>query len=297
MKIPWQPRYWPVWIGFGLLRLLATLPFPLQMAMGRGLGRLLRRVMASRDRVARRNLELCFPELDEPQREEMLKGVWASIGCMLPELGLSWYGSDRRVRKFCSRIDVSELDRVREQGHGVVLLSAHFTHLDLGGRVICLEGPENKAGLYREHKNAAVEYLVRRGRSYVADMFSRDQTRAAIRLLRQGGVLWYSPDQDYQRGESLFAPFFGVPAHTTTSAHHLARMGKAKIMVLSIKREAGRYEVVVKPALVGLPSNDVEADCLAINLAMESIIRECPKQYFWVHRRFKTRPPGEDPIY
>ena len=297
---PMAPRYWPVWIGFGMLWLSAQLPYQLQMFLGRGLGRLLRRTLKSRLHIARRNLELCFPEWSAERREQVLRDNFLSIGCMIFETAFIWWASKARFLAKVQCSGVEHLLEARKDGNGLVLLGAHFTTMEVGGVAVTHLGENNLAGFYREHNNRALEWLVHRVRNRYADrFFNRLELRAAVRHLRSGGLLWYAPDQDYRRGENLFIPFFGIQASTSTSPHQLARMGKAKVMLMSQRRLPGNqgYQVNFQPAFDNLPSDSPEQDLRRINQALESVIRDCPEQYLWIHRRFKTRPAGEDSLY
>jgi KDO2-lipid IV(A) lauroyltransferase len=301
MKAPLSPRYWPVYFGFGLLRLAAKLPYGVQMALGRGLGRLLRRLLGSRQRVAARNLELCFPELSDAERSAMLDRLWQSIGCMVFEVGMAWWASDRAIQKLMVKATGFEhFDQAMADGEGVLLLAPHLTHLELGGRMLCQRSAISKAGLYRRHGNDALEYVVKSSRLGYADrIFIRRQTRAAVKHLRQGGLLWFAPDQDYERGESVFVPFFGVDAYTTVSPLQLARLGRARILTVGMRRlpDNGGYELEISPPLEGIPSDDPITDATRINAALETHIRRCPEQYLWLHRRFKNRPEGQPSLY
>ena len=294
-----KPRYWPVWLGMGLLRLLIMLPYRGQLVVGTGLGLFLRKVLRSRERIARRNLDLCFPQRSSGERDAILKGCFHSLGIMIFETGLAWWGSLRRLRRLCHISGLEHLDQARREGQGVLLLAAHFTTLEMGGRLLCTHHPDSKAGLYREHGNPALQHAVLRARSYAGAMFSRQQTRAAVRHLRQAGLLWYAPDQDYERGRSLFVPFFGISAATSTSVHQLARMGRARVLMLRQRRlpNGQGYRLEVMAPFVGLPSADPAEDCRRINEALEAAVLECPQQYLWIHRRFKNRPPGEASLY
>ncbi|MEM9530347.1 MAG: LpxL/LpxP family Kdo(2)-lipid IV(A) lauroyl/palmitoleoyl acyltransferase [Pseudomonadota bacterium] len=298
MSAPLAPRYWPVWIGFGFLYLWHLLPWPVAMAAGRRLGGLLRLGLKSRVKVTRRNLELCFPEATEAEREQMLKETFESVGCMLPEAGFAWFGSQRRINRLSSVTGTEYLDQAQAEGQGVLLLAAHFTTLEIGGRIICRHDKESKAAIYREHSNPALEYLVRKYRSgYAGTCFNRNETRGAVRHLRRGRLLWYAPDQDYERGQSLFLPFFGIQAYTSTSAHQLATLGRARVLTVRQRRTRQGYELAIEPPLAGIPGPNVEEDCARINEVMERIIREAPTQYLWLHRRFKNRPEGEASLY
>jgi len=297
---PLALRYWPVWFGLGMLWLSAQLPYRLQMFLGRGLGRLMRQTFKSRVRIARRNLELCFPQWDDERRERLLRENFLSIGCMVFEVAFAWWASNRR---FLTRVHFQgtrHLTEARKQGNGLVILAAHFTTLEVGGFAATHVAGDNVAGFYREHTNQAMEWLVHRVRErYVGRIFNRLELRAAVRHLRGGGLLWYAPDQDYRRGDNRFVPFFGVQASTSTSPHQLARMGKARVLLMSQRRlpDNSGYVVSFQPAFENMPSASPEQDLHRINQALETVIRECPEQYLWIHRRFKTRPEGEESVY
>lgn len=289
-----------MWLGLGLLRALAWLPYRAHLVLGAGVGRLLGLAMPGRRRIAQRNLELCFPDLSSEARSALLGGCFRSLGIMLFETALAWWGSPRRLRRLTEVHGLEYLRAARRQRQGVLLLAPHFTTMEIGGRLLCLaDDPASKAGLYREHGNAALQWVVRRARSYAGSVFERTRTRAAARHLRAGGMLWYAPDQDYGRGVSVFVPFFGVPAATTTSTLKLARMGRARVMLLSQRRLPGAagYRLEIAPPLEGLPSDDPVADLSRINAAVEAAVRASPEQYLWVHRRFKRRPAGEPALY
>ena len=269
----------------------------MQLRIGGALGPLLRRVLRSRERVALRNLALCFPERDAAWRQEVVRDLFASLGMMIVEIGSAWWGPAGRHRRLAAISGLEHLEKARAEGRGVLLIFAHFTTLELAGRLLAYR--QDMAGLYREHGNPVLEYIVRNRRlRYGEALFNRNELRGMVKYLRGGGVLWYAPDQDYQRGENVFAPFFGIPASTTTSTHQLARMGRARVLVTrNVRRPDGCYEIEVLDPVPDVPSDDVREDCRQINQAIEALVRECPAQYLWVHRRFKTRPDGETSLY
>ena len=290
------PRHWPAWLAMGLLRALVCLPHSTQVFLGARLGRLLRRLGKSRVRVARRNLEICFPQWTEDKREQTLDASFEALGQMIFEIGFAWWGSPRRHRPLYRIDGLEKLEAAQNSGHGVILLFCHFTPLELAGRLLAYHVPI--AALYREHGSDLLEYIVRRQRlNYGDELFNRDQLRGMVRYLRKGGTLWYAPDQDYERGERRFVPFFGVQTATITSAIDLARMGNAKLMATRVVRDDQGYRITILDTLDGIPSDDTDDDLTRINAVVEDLIRKNPNQYFWVHRRFKNRPPGEDSLY
>jgi KDO2-lipid IV(A) lauroyltransferase len=155
------------------------------------------------------------------------------------------------------------------------------------------------AGMYREHDDAAFEWAIKRARLRYADaMFTKDELRASVRYLRAGGTLWYAPDQDMRGKDAVFAPFFGVPAATITATHHLARLSGAAVIPFFHRRlDGGGYAIRLEAPLADFPSADAAADTSRVNACIERMVREAPSQYLWMHKRFKTRPPGEADVY
>lgn len=296
-----HPRYWLTWIGFGLWWIIALLPYRVQMAMGRGLGRLLWHLAKSRRRTALRNLALCFPEKTDAERWGLARRNFESTAQAFFETGISWFWPRWRMCRLYSMEGLEYLQAAQQAGQGVVLLGMHFTNLDLGGKLLCQSHPVG--GLYRPHNNPVYDYMQLKGREHLAEpgsIISRDDMRQMVRRLRQGGVVWYAPDQDYgARRPHVFVPFFGIPAATITATSQLMRMGRAQLIPFTHHRRAdgSGYDVKVYPPLTELPSGDETADARRINQFIEERVRACPEQYMWVHRRFKTRPEGEPSLY
>ena len=293
------PRYWPAWLGLGLIWLVARLPFRALLALGRLAGAFTRHLPGERRRVARRNLQLCFPELDAAARERLLRATLADLGMMLVEFALAWMASERGIARVpCTIEGLEHLESCRAQGRGVLLVGAHFSHLELCARLVSQR--IRIAGMYRIMDNPVFEQTVLRARlRYAAAMFTKDDIRRTVTYLRRGGTVWYAPDQDMRGKDAVFVPFFGVPAATITATHHLARLsGAAVIPFFHRRREDGRgYVLRLEAPLENFPGADVIADTARVNTAIERMVREAPAQYLWVHKRFKSRPPGEAPLY
>ena len=293
------PRHWPSWLGLAVIWLIARLPFRALILFGRALGGLTRRLPGERRHVARRNLQLCFPELDAAARERLLRAALADLGLMLVEFAFAWMGSARALARVPVAIEgLEHLERCRAQGRGVLLVGAHFSHLELCARLVSQRLP--LAGMYRVMDNAVFERAVLRARlRYAAAMFTKDELRATVKYLKGGGTVWYAPDQDMRGKDTAFVPFFGIAAATITATHHLARLsGAAVLPFFHRRRDDGRgYVIRIEPPLLDFPGTDAVADTARVNGAIEQMVRAAPAQYLWVHKRFKSRPPGEAPLY
>lgn len=293
-----SPRYWPAWLGIGIVWLLSRLPYAALVRCGRWFGKLTRHLPGERRHVARRNLELCFPELDAASRELLLRDTLSDLGMLLAEFALAWMCTDRALSRVpCTIEGLHHLEQCRAQGRGVLLVGAHFSHLELCARLVSQR--IRIAGMYRIMDNAAFEWTVLRARlRYAEIMFAKEQLRATVKYMKQGGTLWYAPDQDMRGKDAVFVPFFGVPASTITATHHLARLSGAAVIPFFHKRlDNGGYAIRLEAPLENFPTDDATADTARVNEAVERMVREAPAQYLWVHKRFKTRPPGESPLY
>jgi len=293
-----HPRFWLLWLGLGLLWLIAQLPYKVLLVLGRGLGSVMYRLARSRRKIAARNLALCFPQMPAAEREALLKENFASTGITFFEMAMAWWWPAERLRRLGTVEGIEHLQQAQAQGEGVILMALHFTTLEIGGAFLALE--QGMYGMYRPHKNPLFDYVQRRGREQrLLGAIERDEVRGMLKLLRAGGIVWYAPDQDYGAQRSLFVPLFGVQAATVTATSKFARMGRARVIPFTQQRlpNGQGYSVVVHPQLDNFPTDDEAADCLRINQWVEHAISQCPEQYLWAHRRFKTRPEGEPKLY
>ncbi|GAB6196910.1 LpxL/LpxP family Kdo(2)-lipid IV(A) lauroyl/palmitoleoyl acyltransferase [Lysobacter xanthus] len=275
--------------GLAVLAAAARLPWPVQRVLGRALGALAYALAPSRRHAADVNLRLCLPELDAAARGRLLRETFRDFGIGLFEFARAWWGEVAPVREDVVIEGLDELKALRANGRGVLLVSGHFMTLEICGRLLCDHVPV--AGMYRRYRNPLMEWAVKRGRlRYAAAMFANDEIRAAMRHLKQGGVLWYAPDQDMRGKDTVFAPFFGVPAATITATHQFARLTGCAVVPFFHRREGGRYVLRIAPPLEDFPSADAAVDSARVNAAIEAMVREAPSQYLWIHRRFKRRP-------
>ena len=294
---PLGPRTWPTWLAIAVMALLARLPWPLQRWLGRVLGSGLRRLLGGRRRIAERNLALCFPELDTSARAQLLREHFTALGIGVFEFARAWWGSVAPLRQGLQVEGLEHMAAARAGGRGVIVISGHFTTLEVCGRLMCDYVP--LAGMYRPHAQAAMEWAVKRGRlRYATAMFGREELRPALRHLKQGGLLWFAPDQDTRRGDSVFVPFFGRPASSLTSTHQLARLSGAAVLAFAhVRRADGGYTLRLSPAFAGFPSDDPVAATAQVMVAIETMVRAAPAQYLWIHRRFKRQPGGGEDLY
>lgn len=291
-KPPLSPRHWPTWIALGFGWTLARWPWWLQRRVGPWLGDVLGVVLRSRRRVAAANLELCFPELDADARARLLRANFRALGIGVFEFLRAWWGRLAPIDRGVEFAGMEHLDAARAGGRGVMLVSAHFMTLEASLRLLCQRIP--LAAMYRPHSQPPLEWAVKRGRlRHAVAMFARDELRPAIKHLKGGGYLWFAPDQETRRGDSVFVPFFGQPASSLTSTHQLARLSGAAVLPLYHERLAdGRYRIEILPALEDFPTKDAVADTARVMAALEALIRRCPEQYLWLHQRFKRQPDG-----
>ncbi len=295
-----SPKHWLAWSGLALLWLLSRFPYRALMHTGRGLGWLVARMPGSRRRIAARNLELCFPDLDPQRRATLLEQTLRDVGLMLVEFALAWMGSRKAIARVPVTIEgLEHIAAATARGQGVLLTGAHFSHLELAGRLLVEHGGVELAGMYREHSDAAFEWAIRRQRQhYAATMFTKNEVRACVRYMKAGGRIWYAPDQDMRGKDTVFVPFFGISASTLTATHHLARLSGACVIPFFHRRlPEGGYALRLEAPLADFPGDDVNTDAARINAMIERMVREAPSQYLWIHRRFKSRPPGEAPLY
>jgi len=294
----WTPRYWPTWIGFASLRVSCLLPYHWQIALGKAIGRLAHRIGAERRAVARRNIELCFPELSEQERNDLVMRHFEALGASLMEMALGRWASDEKLERMTRITGAEHITQTLEAGYGVILLSAHFTALEVSGRVLARHCPPFDV-VYRRFRSGLTTEIVATSREVSArSSIEKNDIKSMVRSLREGVPVWYAPDQSYSLKQSALLPFFGVPAMTNTATGVLAKLGKAKAVPFFPRRlPEGGYELTILPPIEGLPSGDAIEDTKKYIAVLEQQIRRCPEQYYWVHRRFKNRPDSLPDAY
>ncbi len=284
----------------GLLWLLHFLPLGLLAALGRGLGRLLWWLAASRRRIALKNLELCFPELAAAEREALAREHFAMVGRSLLERGLLWFASPERLQRL---IRIKGNIRLAEQTPGAMMwLLPHFVGLEWVGPALMLNQKRPGVDVYQPQSNAVLDARILAGRSRfgtTAFVDRHDGIRPVLRLIKQGYAFLNAPDLDHGEKDSAFVPFFGVPACTLLAPARMAASQGMVVQPLVVTMLPGGqgYEVEACEPIPGYPSEDPLADAHTVNAWLEARVRRHPAQYFWVHKRFKTRPAGEPSVY
>ncbi len=285
-------------LGIFVFWLLHFLPLPLLAPVGRGMGMLLYWLGRERRQVARINLRLCFPEMPDVQREKQVQAHFRAFGQSLLDRGILWWSSERRLRRLVKIEGLAHWQAV--QGKPVIWLAPHFVGLDMGGVRLTADHP--LVSMYSRQKSQAVDELLLHARTRFNPcvMVSRQEgLKPVIKAMKQGLPFYYLPDMDFGARDAEFVPFFGFPAATVTALPRLAKLtGAAVVPVVTRQLPGGRgYVARFYPAWDNYPSGDSYADTLRMNQFIEERVREMPEQYFWLHKRFKTRPPGEEKIY
>ena len=292
------PKYWLSWLAILLLRIVAALPFKAKLIAGRCLGFLVFHLVKKRRHTVQTNVRLCFPELNTAQQEKMVHDIFAANGIGFFEIAWAWWANIDDIKNRYDIEGLEHIDAAKADGSGVLLVGAHFVHLDLCGLMTNHSSPISV--IYRTNNNPVFEYIITKGRErFFEHVIERSDMRNIVRKLREGKTIWYSPDQDFGRDQAVFAPFFGVEAATLVSTSRLAKMGRAKPVGIAHYRDpiTHRYRIIISPVDTAFPTGDDHKDAVIINTMLEKAIRMQPEQYMWVHRRFKTRPEGEPSLY
>ncbi|MFP3014488.1 MAG: Kdo(2)-lipid IV(A) acyltransferase [Arsenophonus sp.] len=293
------PQYWLTWLGIVLLYLSVSLPYPMIHLIGTRLGRFLKFILKKRLQIVERNLELCFPYMNEDKRKEMINKNFESVGMGLFETGMAWFWSDKRVQRWFIIKGQNNIKKIQLTGQGIIVVGIHFLTLELGARIFGILNPG--IGVYRPNNNPVINWMQTWGRLRSNKfMLDRKDIKGMVRNLKKGEILWYAPDHDYGPRKSVFVPFFAVKyTATTIGTHILAKLAKPAIIPFIPKRleNAKGYELLIHPAITSLQQKDEKSTAIFMNKLIEKKIMQAPEQYMWLHRRFKTRPLGMQSLY
>jgi len=293
-----QPSNWPGLLFFALVKLVAALPLTVQIWTGRVVGNLIYFLARRRRAIAKTNLNLCFAEKDEDWRKKLLKANLRLTGLSIVETAACWFSDLNSRLARTSVVGMDNLEKALERKKGVILLSFHMTSLEVGG---CLAGHfVPLSAMYKPNRNPLIEYFMCRGRKrHVKQLVKQNDVRGAVKALKDNQILWYATDQNYGTKSTIFVPFFGVQASTITATTKFVKLSGASVVPFTQKRSADgkSFELTFHPALSDFPGASERDDALRLNRFLETCLQEDPLDYMWLHQRFRTRPPGEEPIY
>jgi KDO2-lipid IV(A) lauroyltransferase len=278
------------------LWLLHWLPLPVLRALGWGLGRLLFVLARARREITLTNLRLCFPEMPQVEREKLARAHFVAFSRAVLDRTLGWWASRERLERIIRVTGVAHLND--PGGRPVIMLCPHFVGLDAGATRLSMF--VTACSVYSKQKNPVFDKLLYDGRKRFSDtiLLSRHEgMRRILKALKDGYQFYYLPDMDFGRKESIFVPFFGVQAATIPALSRLVRLTGARVVPCITRQVADGYEVEVMPSWENYPGESVEADTAFVNRFIEGQVLRMPEQYFWLHKRFKTRPPGEQRFY
>lgn len=289
------PNYWLVWLSILLLYLISWLPYKVQLVLSKGMGKLLQIFAHKRYQIAKRNLELSFPEYSQRQRDDLLQVNLDHAGMAIFETSMGWWWPNWRVAQKAEFENYQLIEEILAKGKGVLAFAIHNMNLEFACRVMGLKNPS--VVFYRKHKNKLMEYMQYHGRTRSNKyMIPRKDVMGLLNALDDGEVCFYLPDQDYGRTKCEFAPLFAVPQVATTTGSMLfaGQSNCETVFLVSIRTSTG-YKIKALPGLDNFPSGDDQYDVTRMNQMIEQMILLAPEQYLWMHKRFKTRPDPKEP--
>ena len=292
-----HPRYWVTWLGIGIMFLISLLPYKVQMWLGTQLGLLMYKQGGSRLQITRANIDACFPELSADDRESLIRESFIANMKGMVETTIAWWGDHKPI---LDNLEVHGLEHLKEaegRGKGVILVGGHFSILDLAGPMV--NSVFKFSYMYRPNDNPLFNAVIERHRMrYRHEKFNKYQLKEMTDFIKQGNTVWYGYDQDFGKRRSVFAPFFGIQTATVKAAMRLPRETGATVLMVSQFRERdGQYSIRFSPILEGLAEDDDVTSATRLNAQLETFIKIHPEQYLWMHRRFRSRPEGEEPFY
>ncbi|MEP1444521.1 MAG: LpxL/LpxP family Kdo(2)-lipid IV(A) lauroyl/palmitoleoyl acyltransferase [Paraglaciecola sp.] len=288
------PSYWLVWLSILVLYVISWLPYKMQLVLSKGMGKLLQIFAHKRYQIAKRNLELSFPEYTQRQRDDLLQRNLEHAGMAIFETSMGWWWPNWRVAKKAEFEDYQLIEEILAKGKGVLAFAIHNMNLEFACRVMGLKNPS--VVFYRKHKNKLMEYMQYHGRTRSNKyMIPRKDVMGLLNALNDREVCFYLPDQDYGRTKCEFAPLFAVPqVATTTGSMLFAGQSNCETVFLVSMRTSTGYKIKALPGLDNFPSGDDQYDATRMNQMIEKMILLAPEQYLWMHKRFKTRPDPND---
>ncbi|MBF0264824.1 MAG: lipid A biosynthesis acyltransferase [Gammaproteobacteria bacterium] len=291
-----EAKYWPTWIGLGILRLIALLPYQLQFWLGFFLGEIMYHLISKRRHIVEVNIDICFPELSEQERAKIVRDHFHYLGLAVCETAIAWWASERKIRSLVTFKGLQHIEKALSDGKGAIIMGAHYTTMEISGCFITLD--RKFAVSYRPFNNQLMNEITYNARKRIFDrIFERTEIRQTYRYIKGNHLMWIAADQDMgHKQHSVYAPFFGHAAATQTVPSRMAKVTEAPVIPYQSRclPNAKGYEFEFFPPLENFPGQSLEEDAALTNKVLEDIIRISPEQYLWVHRRFKTQPDGKN---
>lgn len=291
------PKYWSTWFGIFVLYLISWLPYPVKQWFGAQMGVLLYKLGGSRRTIAETNIKLCFPELSEKEQDELVIESFKANMKGMVETTIAWWCNKDKILSNMKVYGMEHYEEAKARGKGVFIIGGHFSIIDMAGPLA-----EHAFGfnyMYRPNDNPLFNAVIERHRrQYSTHDFTKNELPQMMEFLKGGGTVWYGYDQDFGAKRSVFAPFFNIQTATLKAPARIARdTGATCIMISQFRESSGIYSLHFSPILEDYPSGDDVADATRINAQLEEFVRIHPEQYLWMHRRFRSRPPGEESLY
>lgn len=296
----YSPHSWISWFSFAIVWLLIRLPYRWLLFISQILAYPLLYLARRRRKITDLNLQTCFPEMDKQQRQRLTHQHFASVIMGVFEMGIAWWLPDQRLKNMIEVEGIEHLEKALEKRKGVLLISPHFTCLEIIGRLFKMRVNKPWSGMYRPHENPVVEYFFRRYRSsFFSSLIGRDDIRSFVKELRKNQIVWFATDQNVRTKGLVMAPFFGVPASSQTGVSRIQKMTGATVIPMGYRRRQDRpgYVITFYPSPEDFPSEDEVENATIINKLYEAMIQDALEQYFWLHRKFKIKGKGTTDIY
>jgi KDO2-lipid IV(A) lauroyltransferase len=299
------PKYWPLWLGIGFLRIINFLPYSIQYQIGLALGKLLFLISKKRRKIAAKNIQLCFPELADNEQQKLLKEHFKNLGMTMIESGIAWWGDYRKnpenpkEKSLVSYKGLEHIESALDSGKGVLILSPHFTSLEMTGLFVSFVTQYHP--VYRPHNNELMDYLIRTGRSIPTvnqetgklekvNPIANSDTRQMLKVLKRGESLVLLPDQRYRSKGRVIVPFCGHDAKSNPATSKIAKLTDCLVVTVFGRRTEGiKYEVEFLPAMQDFPGESLEEDTIRLHQLYEEEIKRNPTQYLWVHNRWDLK--------
>ena len=287
-----HPKYLPTWLGMGFIYLCKSLPYKVIIFLGTLLGHLLHGISPHRRQIAKANMQLCFPDKNEEEIHDLLKSHFKNMGIGVFEIAIAWWSSTRAIDKLKVSSENVNIFKEIDRDQGVLILIKHSTHVELDIRLMAQE--IELGGMYKPQSNEVMNYLMIKARNrYVIGAIHNHQAKEAVKWINNGQKFLYAADQDYGEKNSQFIPFFGVDAATITFPERLSKSG-VKIVMANVSRNEKGFHLEFHEISDYKEEGSVLKE---VNEFYKKFILHSPETFLWTHRRFKSRPPGEAPIY